>query len=191
VAFMLAHCFWLLEFKFRFEFYCLKPFLKKSLNLLSSLPYSFFVFSPTLLATRAARLQQPAQPPARVRRPRRPFGPANRRRQPASPPPPRAAYDRWTPPVIPDLPCPSRTRPRVRLAAAAESVLHTPPPRGPHAKEPRPGYLSRPPPPGSPTQDARRLLRRALAETLAPPPSGSRRRRPSTAKESLRSRARR
>jgi hypothetical protein len=28
VAFMLVHCFWLLEFKFKFEFYCLKPFLK-------------------------------------------------------------------------------------------------------------------------------------------------------------------
>jgi hypothetical protein len=28
VAFMLVHCFWLLEFKFGFEFYCLKPFLK-------------------------------------------------------------------------------------------------------------------------------------------------------------------
>jgi hypothetical protein len=119
-----------------------------------------------------------------VRRPRRPFGPANRRRQPTSPPPPRAAYDRCTPPVISDLPCPSRTRPRVRLAAAAESVLHTPPPCGPHAKEPRPGYLSRPLPPGSPTQDARRpphLAPRprrnpsAAAFDSLPPPSFRRR----------------
>jgi hypothetical protein len=28
VAFMLVHYFWLLEFKFKFEFYCLKPFAK-------------------------------------------------------------------------------------------------------------------------------------------------------------------
>jgi hypothetical protein len=26
VAFMLVHCFWLLEFKFKFEFYCLNLF---------------------------------------------------------------------------------------------------------------------------------------------------------------------
>jgi hypothetical protein len=28
VEFMLVHCFWLLEFKFKFEFYCLNPFSK-------------------------------------------------------------------------------------------------------------------------------------------------------------------
>jgi hypothetical protein len=85
-----------------------------------------------------------------VRRPRRPFGPANRHRQPASPPPPRAAYDRWTPPVIPDLPCPSRTRPRVRLAAATESVLHTRPSAWPARQGARPGYLRHAVTPGRP-----------------------------------------
>jgi hypothetical protein len=51
---MLVHCFWLLEFKFKFEFYCLNPF-SNFLNLLPSLPYSFFAFSPTPLVAQ----QQP------------------------------------------------------------------------------------------------------------------------------------
>jgi hypothetical protein len=56
---MLEHFFWLLEFKFKFEFYCLKPLFKKILN-----PFSFFLypFPPPLLAQQpaASRASQPA-----------------------------------------------------------------------------------------------------------------------------------
>jgi hypothetical protein len=55
---MLEHFFWLLEFKSKFEFYCLKPHFKKMLN-----PFSFFLYpfppsSPTQPA--AAPASQPA-----------------------------------------------------------------------------------------------------------------------------------
>jgi hypothetical protein len=36
VAFMLVHCFWFLEFKFKFEFYCLNLF-----KISKAFPYSF------------------------------------------------------------------------------------------------------------------------------------------------------
>jgi hypothetical protein len=63
VAFMLVHYFWLLEFKFKFEFYCLKPLLPKMLN-----PFLFFLNPFPLLAQPSSRpaaqlAQQPASLP--------------------------------------------------------------------------------------------------------------------------------
>jgi hypothetical protein len=50
---MLVHCFWLLEFKFGFEFYCLKPFLKIPKPF--SLPTLFLLhFQPSTLGSPAA-----------------------------------------------------------------------------------------------------------------------------------------
>jgi hypothetical protein len=50
---MLVHCFWLLEFKFKFEFYCLNPFSKFPKP--SSLPTLFLLgFQPNTPSSPAA-----------------------------------------------------------------------------------------------------------------------------------------
>jgi hypothetical protein len=82
---MLVHCFWLLEFKFKFEFYCLNPFSKfpkpfslPTLFLLRFQPntpsspaaarFIFFLF--TLQAGLAAQQASPAaHQPAQPRQP--------------------------------------------------------------------------------------------------------------------------
>jgi hypothetical protein len=66
---MLVHFFWLLEFKFKFEFHCLNPFQTQNQNsqtLLLSLPYPF-LFQPTGLRSPAR-----SQPAARTRLTRQP-----------------------------------------------------------------------------------------------------------------------
>jgi hypothetical protein len=58
---MLEHFFWLLEFKFKFEFYCLKPLFKKMLN-----PFSFFLYPFPPSSPAASRgPRKPANSPAR------------------------------------------------------------------------------------------------------------------------------
>jgi hypothetical protein len=53
VAFMLVHCVLLLEFKFKFESYCLNPFLKFPKSF--SLPTLFLLhFQPSTLSSPAA-----------------------------------------------------------------------------------------------------------------------------------------
>jgi hypothetical protein len=60
VAFMLVHYFWLLEFKFKFEFYCLNPFLKY-LNPFPLPTLSLSLFNPPTYPARSAF--QPSRPP--------------------------------------------------------------------------------------------------------------------------------
>jgi hypothetical protein len=65
---MLVHCFWLLEFKFGFEFYCLKPFLKIPKPF--SLPTLFLLhFQPSTLGSPAATHFFSLFQPARALRP--------------------------------------------------------------------------------------------------------------------------
>jgi hypothetical protein len=72
VAFMLMHCFWLLEFKFKFEFYLFERFSKCS-NLLFPKLSTFSLFGPAArrsssrgLANRpSSRASQPAKQPPR------------------------------------------------------------------------------------------------------------------------------
>jgi hypothetical protein len=200
---MLEHYFWLLEFKFKLEFHCLNPFPKiKHLNPIPN-PYPSPI-QPTGLA--AAQQQQlapaaqraahlPASEPqpaaqAAAQQPPSPLGlsaqPAHQRRSRS--PPPRSVP--LTGGVPTSSPTPRRPPPGLRrrrpCLGGARLPVH-----GPHAKGPPQSFISRPPPPGPPTRDARRLLRRALAETLAPLPSGSCRRRRLVIEEQLRRRARR
>jgi hypothetical protein len=78
---MLVHYFWLLEFKFKFEFYCLKPFCQKAK------PFSFSsltlpLFRPSF-ACSPVRLKSAAAPPSS-----RPGFPAPRASAHLSPAPP-------------------------------------------------------------------------------------------------------
>jgi hypothetical protein len=59
------------------------------------------------------------------------------------------------------------------LAPESKSELHTPPPRGPHAKAVRPGYLSCPPPLGSSTRALAAKPERRLNPILSSPPPPS------------------
>jgi hypothetical protein len=70
---MLEHFFWLLEFKFKFEFYCLKPFLKFPKPFSSPYPIPFS-FQPTH-PIQPAQQRQPSRPP---HPPRPPSSPAAR-----------------------------------------------------------------------------------------------------------------
>jgi hypothetical protein len=101
---MLEHYFWLLEFKFKFEFYCLNPFLKY-LNPISN-PYPFPPLQSTGLrkpnpaASRAARTsltaarqhsRPPLAPAAQPARPNPATAHACPRQQPCRPPHPPSA----------------------------------------------------------------------------------------------------
>jgi hypothetical protein len=101
VAFMLVHCFWLLEFKFKFEFYCLNPFSKFPKP--SSLPTLFLLrFQPNTPSSPAAArflfflftLQAglAAQQASRA---------SHQPAQPRQPPPVPWVADPWVPLVIP------------------------------------------------------------------------------------------
>jgi hypothetical protein len=59
VAFMLVHYFWLLEFKFMFEFYLFESFPKFLSLFLFPIPFPFFISAcPTFLAQQPALQQQ-------------------------------------------------------------------------------------------------------------------------------------
>jgi hypothetical protein len=56
---MLVHCFWLLEFKFMFEFYLFESFPKFLSLFLFPIPFLFFISArPTFLAQQPALQQQ-------------------------------------------------------------------------------------------------------------------------------------
>jgi hypothetical protein len=160
VAFMLEHYFWLLEFKFKFEFHCLNPFQTQSQKYLNPIPKT-----PTLFPIQPIRPRSPTPRPAAAcssqlaQQSRSPARPAASTRATAqrrfvahlaqlsrptaasrSPPPPAVA-DSGDPPVIPSVPSsPTRTPSRRRLG------VHL---RHAHAKESARDYL-RPPRPLEP-----------------------------------------
>jgi hypothetical protein len=155
---MLEHLFWLLEFKFRFEFICLNPFLKPKPQMPKPSTFIKLILHHPAHQAAAARLrtspnqQAPAQQP---RRPRSPpsaaaagvSGPAG----PLSPPPRPVPLTGGTPVSSPSSSSsPTRThlrrRHRVRPRPASPLQL------GPHAKAAPLAYLSAPPHPGPPTR---------------------------------------
>jgi hypothetical protein len=169
---MLEHYFWLLEFKFKFEFHCLNPFPKiKHLNPIPIYSTLFPIqpIRPRSLAARTAAVgrspfppaQQPSFAPAAqlpaahlaLNRQLACAGPAGRAA--AAPP---AEADSGGPLVIPELRAsPPRTPPPPSSPSGARFPV-----RGPHAKESSRDYL-RPLPPLDllpKTPFARRLLRR-------------------------------
>jgi hypothetical protein len=153
VGFMLVHCFWLLEFKFKFEFYCLNPF-SNFLNLLPSLPYSFFAFSPTPLVAQQQPIFFFSFYPAS-----RPCDPASQPRDPpASPAAPTASHlprpgslTRGSrPSSLPRRSSPLRTPPR----PPPESGWSTPPRAWRARQGVAPGPYKPTTAPGSPTRAA-------------------------------------
>jgi hypothetical protein len=155
---MLEHFFWLLEFKFKFEFYCLNPFSKylnpipKTPTLSPFQPIGLRSPAPTPASpTHSSRLaaqpapasrpssQQAQQPckPAAAHQPAWPFGPS----QPtaaAAPLSPRCEADLWGPLVIPEL---RVSPPRTPLPPPSPSGARFPV-RGPHAKESARAFIS-------------------------------------------------
>ena len=147
---MLMHCFWLLEFKFAFEFKCLIFSLNLSkFRSLAKAPDLFLLEAqPTSRGPSAKVRWRPSYSRPRPLRslPRPSSSPA----QPSYSAPARAApfpslavADRWGPPVIP-LPAPSPRRTRTRVRARS-----TPPPcrLGPHANAWPSALFKEPPPP--------------------------------------------
>jgi hypothetical protein len=96
---MLEQFFWLLEFKFKFEFYCLKPLFQKNAKPFLFLPLPLSPSSPT--ASRGPR--KPASSPARQQQAAaaltapatQRFGPASRPSSRFGPPQPLPASARW------------------------------------------------------------------------------------------------
>jgi hypothetical protein len=78
VAFMLEHCFWLLEFKFKFEFHCLNPFQTPKPKFLNPIPKTptLFPIQPIRPRSPTRAQQQPRSPPAASRPPPRASQPA-------------------------------------------------------------------------------------------------------------------
>jgi hypothetical protein len=176
---MLVHFFCLLEFKFKFEFFCLKPFSIKPLN---SYP-TLFPLLPQPISPAAQHPLQPMQPSTRSspcslagpagqpsgrrlhRQPASMRAPAAQRASacqasPARPPSrflPRTAQPAPPPPAVDDrrgppvIPKLRPSPPRTPLPPPSPSEARLPM-RGPHAKAGSPGYLSRPPPLEPPTR---------------------------------------
>jgi hypothetical protein len=197
VAFMLVHFFCLLEFKFRFEFYCLNPFLAIQ-NPKPLFPYTPYPrqaqpvlapnppsaparaaagrrspLNPALQPNPAAGLApQPNSPPAFARSPARPPAQFCAARGPASPPVrlPASApsvADQWGLLVIPELGS-SPTRTRPRRRLGV---------RAPHAfsawpaRQGRvPGLYKPSPPPGPPTRRHPSPSRQAFVRHRRPKP---------------------
>jgi hypothetical protein len=168
---MLEHYFWLLEFKFKFEFHCLNPFSKiKYLNPIPKTPTPF-----PLPAPACAVQQQPSSAAGRRSRPRpSQRGPTQQLRKPARASSRAPAHLAFRPKPVrgnrrPALPLPLRLTCGVRWSSPTP---HRPPPelrrrrpspsearfpvRGPHTKESARDYLRPPPPPRPPTRDTRR-----------------------------------
>ena len=148
---MLVHCFWLLEFKFAFEFNCLifSLNISKFRSLEKAPDLSLLEAQPSDRGPSAEVRRSPLDFSASLAR-RRSFGPAAAQQQPASRAGPRRAFLRspsLTGGTHMSSPPLSRTRARVRVPAASvaaprSTCLARTPRRGPSA------LFKEPPPPG-------------------------------------------
>ena len=151
---MLMHCFWLLEFKFAFEFKCLifSLNLSKFRSLEKAPDLSLLKAQPSYRCLAAeVRWRSSDFRPGSLRRPSRPSsGPASAhllRAGPRSAFPSLAVADRWGPPVIfLRASSPRRTRARVRAGRACPRAVSASPclARTPRS-HPRPYLRSRHP----------------------------------------------
>ena len=139
---MLMHCFWLLEFKFAFEFKCLIFSLNLSkFRSLEKAPDLFLLEAQPSSRGPSAKVRwkpsdspawfasSPSLGPAAAQQPTAPS------RRPAQRLPPLAVADRWGPPVIPHLrvvpapdssPTPSPGRPRFASVGLARTPRSCP-----------------------------------------------------------------